>query len=129
MRRGVSVVLLGLSVAFSANALDIKGKIKDRKSGEGIIGATVCLKEDPTKGVVSGLDGSFSLSLKEGQTLVCSYIGYKPTEVKVSMAMTDLPAPTPAARTLPDLSWATQSFWKSRSSTPAMIHSLQMTIP
>ena len=83
MRRGVSVVLLGLSVAFSAHALDIKGKIKDRKSGEEIIGATVCLKEDPTKGVVSGLDGSFSLSLKEGQTLVCSYIGYKPVEYVV----------------------------------------------
>lgn len=83
MRRGVSVVLLGLSIAFSANALDIKGKIKDRKSGEEIIGATVCLKEDPTKGVVSGLDGSFSLSLKEGQTLVCSYIGYKPVEYVV----------------------------------------------
>ena len=62
MRRGVSVVLLGLSVAFSANALDIKGKIKDRKSGEEIIGATVCLKEDPTKVVVErGTDAGLFL--------------------------------------------------------------------
>ena len=84
MKRSVSVVLLSLLVIFGADARMLKGKIKDKKSGEEIIGATVSLKEDPSKGVVSGLDGSFSLSLDNGQTLVVSYVGYKPVEYTVS---------------------------------------------
>lgn len=33
------------------------------KAGEEIIGASVIVKEDPGKGTVTGLDGSFNLSV------------------------------------------------------------------
>ena len=45
-------VFLLLSVDISAR--NIKGKIKDAQTGEEIIGASVIIKEDPSKGAVQG---------------------------------------------------------------------------
>ena len=80
--RFIAVILL--LVSFSAQARIIRGKITDAQTGEEIIGASVVVKEEPGKGAVTGLDGSFNLSV-EGNTytLVCSYIGYKNYEVEV----------------------------------------------
>ena len=44
-------------------AMQIKGKVKDSKTGEEIIGAYIVIKEDPSQGTVTGLDGSFNLSV------------------------------------------------------------------
>lgn len=38
----------------------IRGKVKDKLSGEEIIGASVIVKGNKTHGTASGLDGSFS---------------------------------------------------------------------
>ena len=63
---------------------DIKGKIKDAQTGEEIIGASVIVKEDPSKGTVTGLDGSFNLTVNRPKyTLVCSYVGYKKYEIEI----------------------------------------------
>ena len=70
-------LVLAFVLFFStvANARIVKGVIKDAQTGEEIIGASVVVKEEPSKGVVSGLNGSFSLSINDGKcTLVCSYI-------------------------------------------------------
>ena len=84
MRKGLFLLLLLLSVT-GIEAKVVKGKVKDRQSGEEIIGATIVVKEDPSKGTVSGLDGSFTLTLKDNAgTLICSYIGYKNVEYKLS---------------------------------------------
>lgn len=80
--RRVLLSLLLLPVAQAVLAGVIKGKIKDARSGEEIIGATIVIKEEPRCGTASGLDGSFSLSSASHYpcTLVCTYIGYKPVE-------------------------------------------------
>ena len=79
----IAGVLLLLSM--SGTARDIRGKIRDAQTGEEIIGASIVVKEEPSKGAVSGLDGSFNLSVERNQyTLVCSYIGYKTFEISVS---------------------------------------------
>ena len=79
----ISAFLLTATVSLSAR--DVKGKIKDAKTGEEIIGASVIVKEEPEKGAVSGLDGSFRLTVnREKYTLVCRFVGYKTHEINVS---------------------------------------------
>ena len=51
--------------------------------GEPIIGATIKIKGQDTVGTITSIDGDFTLkSLKKGQTLVISYIGFQTQEVK-----------------------------------------------
>lgn len=84
MKSKIVLVLLSLMSA-GVQAGVIKGKIKDAQTGEEIIGASVIVKEDPGKGTVTGLDGSFNLSVnRDKYTLVCSYVGYKKYEVSVA---------------------------------------------
>lgn len=66
---------------------EIKGKVLDN-AGEALIGVSV-LEKGTTNGTVTDLDGNFSLKVKEGATLVISYVGYSPQEVKVG-AQTDI---------------------------------------
>ena len=71
-------------IIISANesSWTIRGKVLDAQTGEEIIGAAVMVKDDPGKWAVSGLDGSFSVSVDAGEssTLVCSIIGYRQAE-------------------------------------------------
>ena len=47
-----------------------------------VIGASVVIK-GTSNGVATDLDGKFSISAKPGQTLVVSFVGYLPKEVKI----------------------------------------------
>ncbi len=67
----------------------ISGHIKDGRTGEMLIGATVYVKEAQT-GTSSNLYGFYSLSLIPGSyTLTFSYIGYQPKEQSINLT-TDL---------------------------------------
>ena len=65
-------------ISTDKSSWTIRGKVLDAQTGEEIIGAAVMVKDDPGKWAVSGLDGSFSVSVDAGEssTLVCSIIGY-----------------------------------------------------
>lgn len=52
-------------------------------SEETIIGASVMLKEDSSTGTITDLDGRFSLEAPVGSTIIVSYVGYSPLEVKL----------------------------------------------
>jgi TonB-linked SusC/RagA family outer membrane protein len=69
--------LLGIT---QQKGLEMKGKVVDFL-GEPIIGASI-LEKHTNNGTISNIDGSFSLTVKGGATLVISYIGYKSQEVK-----------------------------------------------
>lgn len=60
----------------------IKGVIKDDK-GESIIGASIQVKDAPTIGTITDLDGNFELEIPEGSVLNISYVGYHSAEIKV----------------------------------------------
>lgn len=60
----------------------ITGKVIDNK-GEPIIGATIIIKGSK-EGVISDLDGNFSIEANNHSVLSVSYIGYNTTEVAVS---------------------------------------------
>ena len=71
MKFKIVLVLLSLMSA-GVQAGVIKGKIKDAQTGEEIIGASVIVKEDPGKGTVTGLDGSFNLSVNRDKYMLIS---------------------------------------------------------
>jgi TonB-linked SusC/RagA family outer membrane protein len=64
----------------------VKGQVTD-KNGEGVIGATVKVKDAAT-GTVTDFDGSFSLNVQSAGTLVVSYIGYLTKEVAFTPGQT-----------------------------------------
>mgnify|MGYP001245752115 FL=1 len=64
-----------------AQRITVEGIVTD-SNGEPIIGATVIEKGNKTNGVVTDLDGKFSITVSEKKkVLVITYIGMKPQEV------------------------------------------------
>ena len=64
----------------------VKGQVTD-KNGEGVIGATVKVKDAAT-GTVTDFDGNFTLNVNGAGTLVVSYIGYLTKEVPFTVGQT-----------------------------------------
>ena len=67
-------------------SVKISGTVVD-EAGEGVIGATVQQKGS-NNATATGIGGSFQLTVPEGATLVVTYIGYQPQEVKAAQGMT-----------------------------------------
>jgi TonB-linked SusC/RagA family outer membrane protein len=61
----------------------ITGTVTDTK-GEPLIGASVVIK-GTTNGIITDLDGKFSLDVSPGATLVVSYIGYYTQEIPIGI--------------------------------------------
>lgn len=76
------IILLICSFGVSAQSITVNGIVKDN-SGEGIIGANV-LQKGTTNGTVTDLDGNFSLTIPDRNTvLVISFLGYVTQEITV----------------------------------------------
>ncbi|WPR77888.1 TonB-dependent receptor [Algoriphagus sp. NG3] len=82
MKKALLSMLFGLlvsSLVFAQQRV-ITGKIVSEEEPEGLIGVSILVK-GTTIGVVSDLDGTYSIEVPEGaQTLVFSYIGYSSKE-------------------------------------------------
>ncbi|QGY47752.1 TonB-dependent receptor plug domain-containing protein [Maribellus comscasis] len=64
----------------------ISGNIKDAKTGEDLIGATIYIKE-LTIGTITNAYGYYSLSVKAGTcTIVVQYLGYDPQEQQINVS-------------------------------------------
>ncbi len=68
-----SVMLLFISTIASAQNISVSGIVKDA-NGDEIIGASV-LEKGTKNGTITDISGNFRLSVKEGATLVISYVG------------------------------------------------------
>lgn len=80
----LTVFIISVNAMFAQSGLTAAGLVMTQ-DGESVIGATVTVKEDPGKGVITDTDGRFKMNgLSKGQTLVISYIGYKDATVKVT---------------------------------------------
>ena len=73
----LAVVFFALDISAQAT---INGHVQD-ETGEAIIGASVVVKGS-TNGTVTDFDGNFQLKCENGATLVITYIGFVPQEVK-----------------------------------------------
>lgn len=70
-----------VSIAQQQGSYQLTGTILDGK-GEPVIGANVLVK-GTTNGVVTDLDGKFSLQVKSSDILQISYIGYNSQELAI----------------------------------------------
>lgn len=73
--------LSGFTAIAQSNS-KVTGTVTDL-NGEPLIGATVMVK-GTKMGTATDVDGKFSIKAAQGSTLVITYIGSKPTEVKVT---------------------------------------------
>ncbi len=76
--------LLGFSYAAAQN-MDVRGQVLDT-TNEPLPGVNI-LEKGTTNGTITDLDGYFTLKVNEGATLVVSYIGYNPVEMKATANM------------------------------------------
>ena len=86
------VALVALMLAFQAmlgigagvlNAQTVKGTVISGSDNEPLIGASVMV-EGTKNGAVTDLDGNFTITAKNGQTLEVSYLGFITQKVKVT---------------------------------------------
>jgi TonB-dependent starch-binding outer membrane protein SusC len=75
------LMLFAGSLAYGQQG-QITGKVTEAGSGEGIPGASVLVK-GTTRGTVTDLDGSFTISASAQEVLVFSFIGFETQEVTV----------------------------------------------
>jgi hypothetical protein len=74
-------VLMSGSMLFAQEKFTISGTLRDKASGEELIGATVVVKEIPNTGKAANEYGFYSITLPKGNyTLRASYIGYNEIE-------------------------------------------------
>ena len=84
----LTVALVTAMTATAATAGNIIGVVKDKATGEPLIGTVVSVKELKDMWATTGLDGSFTLNKMpdEGRfTLVIKYMAYKTVEVSVDV--------------------------------------------
>lgn len=74
-----AALLFGLTISAQTT---VSGHVKD-DAGEAVIGASVIVK-GTTNGTVTDFDGNFQLKCEPGATLVITYIGFVPQEVKAT---------------------------------------------
>ena len=77
----------------------ITGTVTDAETGSTLVGATVQI-QGTTRGTITDIDGNFSLSASEGETLVFSFIGYEKQMVTLSGQSTVNVALQPTAESL-----------------------------
>ena len=72
-----------LMAAVTAQAIDFKGVIIDKATGEPLIGATVQI-EGTTTGAVTDIDGRFELgNVKDRDILIIQYVAYQSQRITV----------------------------------------------
>lgn len=86
IRPTVLFLLLSFMPLFLMAQTLIKGKILDADNNDPLIGASVILKDDPSIGTATDIDGNFELSVKLPVTLEASYTGYEAKTVEVTSA-------------------------------------------
>lgn len=78
----VLIALCLFPVVAYAQSISVSGTVVD-ELGEPILGANI-IQKGTTNGVLTDIDGNFSLKAPNGATLVVSYIGYETVETKVT---------------------------------------------
>lgn len=82
MRKIIPLFLcLFAAVSLFAETQKVSGSVIDAKTGEALIGVSI-LEEGTTNGIITDLDGNFTIAVQEGAKLQLSYVGYQTQTVK-----------------------------------------------
>ncbi|HEY4064918.1 MAG TPA: TonB-dependent receptor [Puia sp.] len=87
----LSIILLISLLTGSINGqaqsqFTVNGTVRDKRSGEVLIGATLYLKEAPRSGITSNSYGFYSISAAPGNyTLIASFTGYRPDTIPITL--------------------------------------------
>lgn len=88
-KKGLFILTIFCLFGFSAYAqtkYTISGYVKDVKTGEELIGATVFIKELQTVGTLTNAYGFYSITIPEGDyTVTAQFIGYKPKSIIINL--------------------------------------------
>lgn len=76
------MLLLTFPLITYAQQVSVTGTVKDTR-GDEIIGASIIIKNKPTVGVITDMNGNFHISASSGDVLVVSYVGYVKQEITV----------------------------------------------
>ncbi len=78
------LLLIMLSAETGVAQRLISGTVRDKSSGEPLIGATVVDRDNPSKGTITDFEGNFELSIAENSGFLrVSYTGYTPIDVAI----------------------------------------------
>ena len=82
----ILILLLSFSTLMAQERITVSGKVVDN-AGMTLPGVSV-LEKGTTNGTVTNIDGEYTVSVKQGATLVFSYIGFLPQQIPVNQAGT-----------------------------------------
>ena len=68
---------------FAQSSITIKGQVVDETTSEPLIGVSI-LEKGTNNGIITDIDGNFSLQASLNSTIVISYIGYVTQEIPVN---------------------------------------------
>lgn len=81
-------ILISVLSVYAQGGHTVSGVVLTEQ-GEPLVGVTIQYKNDPTKGIITDLDGNFVLqNVPANTTLVFSYIGFKDYTLLVTKDMT-----------------------------------------
>ena len=83
-----ALALLTLATVTNAQNITVHGTVISATDSEPLIGASVVPEGQSATGVVTDIDGNFSISAPEGSSLVISYVGFRPKTVKAAAHLT-----------------------------------------
>ena len=82
-----ALFLVGFSAAVQAQNLQVSGTVVSKADGFPVIGASVIEIGNEKNGIITDLDGKFSLTVKQGAEISVSYIGCKTQVLKAQGVM------------------------------------------
>jgi len=78
----IGILLLAYNVLFAQN-ITVTGRVVDKINNEPLIGVSVIDVQETARGTVTDANGNYSISVRTGNTLKFSYIGYTSMEIPV----------------------------------------------
>ncbi|MEP1258948.1 SusC/RagA family TonB-linked outer membrane protein, partial [Algoriphagus sp.] len=89
MRKALLCIVLLLTTTLSFEVLaqqrQITGTVISAEDGLGLPGVNVLIK-DSSRGVITDLDGKYSIAASTGETLVFSFVGYLSQEIEIAQS-------------------------------------------
>jgi TonB-linked SusC/RagA family outer membrane protein len=81
----IVILLWMLSNAFAQqdNTITVAGTVVDDRN-EPLIGVNIVVKNEPGFGVITDLDGAYTIKVRRNATLIFSYVGYDRVEAEVN---------------------------------------------